>query len=134
MDAEQLDGAAAVPRGHGGVRVAAHLERGDGTGKAAGGRRAGSLEATVLVDADQLDAVDPKKSAYGHYSVRVVAHLKHVDGVGAAEQVEAAGAVDRRVGRLKCAVFVDTDQLDAIVLPCDHHCVRAAAHFERVDV
>ena len=140
VDADQLDGAAAVPRGHGGVRVAAHLESIDGTGEAQGEaagavrRRVGRLEGAVLVDADQLDAVDPKESARGHHGVRAVAHLEHVDGVGATEHVEAAGAVKRRVGRLEGAVLVDAHQLDAVVMLCDHHGVCAAAHLERVDV
>ena len=140
VDADQLDGAVAVPRGHGGVRVAAHLESIDGTGEAKGeaagavGRRAGRLEGAVIVDANQLDAVDPEESARGHHGVRAVVHLEHVDGVGATEQVEAAGAVGRRAGRLEAAIFVYAYQLDAVVMLCDHHGVCAAAHLERVDI
>ena len=84
--------------------------------------------------ADQLDATVSEESARGHHGVRFVAHLQHVDGVGAVERVEAGGAVGRRGDRLKGAVFVDADQLDAVVVLRDDHGVPVAAHFERVNV
>ena len=136
MDADQLDGAASVPRGHGGVRAAAHLEHVDclcvAQRKAARavGRRAGRLEGAVFVDADQLDGVG---SAGGHHGVRAAAHLEHVDVAGAVERVEAARAVGRRTGRLEGAVFVYAYQLDAVVAVRGHHGVPAAAHLERGD-
>ena len=86
------------------------------------------------MDADKLDATVSEESASGHHGVRFVAHLQHVGGVGAVERVEAAGAVGRRGDRLKGAVFVDADQLDAVVVLRDDHGVPVAAHFERVNV
>ena len=165
VDADQLNAAAHKPkrglqkakrgiplgngrvseRGHGNVRAAAHLERVDCVGGAerieAGGavdRRAGRLEGTVFVDADQQDAVswvgDP---ARGHRGVCAAAHLEHVGCAGGAQQAKSVGTVGDRAGRLEGAVLVDAGKQHALVVGRyawrpDHGNMQAAAHLERV--
>ena len=82
------------------------------------------------MDADQLDGVG---STSGHHGVPAAAHFERGDVAGAAERVKAAGAVGRRAGRLERAVFVDADQLDAVVAVRGYYGVPSAAHLERVD-
>ena len=104
------------------------------------------------MDSGQLDAV--VWSARGYHRVHDAARLERVHGSGGIERVEAGDAVGRRAGRLKGAVPVYADQLDAaahaprrgrrqvnegippwtVRVPVRGHSnVRAAAHLERVD-